>query len=559
MAVKKIHEAERYAYDIVNGKILACELMILCCKRYFNDLQQALDKGWYFDQKAALKEIVFLEMMKHTEGEWAGKQFLLEPWQKFFIWQLYGWKKADGTRRFRYAHLGIARKNGKSTFAAAIGNSMLVDVTEPRAQIYSAAVDRDQAKIVWGHAKAMVENTSLSKICKCYANAIVFEHLGSSFKPLSKETKNKDGFNPHCTIIDEYHAHPTSEINDLCESAYGSRRQPLHIWISTKGFNRTSPYYALFATHEKVLRGIINDDSTLIQVYELDKDDDWEDPANWLKCSPNLGGAVKIDYMQDRYQKAKNQPSKQPEFKVKNLNIWSDTMATWIDNDKIIACKTKLTREEFDRSLHGYEFNGGLDLASVRDITCYCRLFDVMGKKKALFRFYLPEETVAEETNVNRELYKQWAAEGWLTLTPGNVVDHDFIVADILKGSEPYRHVKSAYDRWNATDTVIDLMADGYAMNAFGQGFLSMNAPTKKLEAIILAADFEYDGNPIVPWMFSNVQLLTDPAGNTKPDKGKSTNKIDGVVALVMALGQQMIDAADTDSISGWDGTIGSV
>ena len=236
MAVKKIHEAEQYAHDVVNGKIVSCELLRLCCERYFRDLNNSLDKGWYFDAKAAEKAINFVQLMKHTEGEWAGKQFLLEPWQKFFLWQLYGWKRADGTRRFRYAHLGIARKNGKSTFAAAIGNMMLMDTTEPRAQVYSAAVDRDQAKIVWGHAAEMVRQTSLAKVCKIFKSpAITFEHMGSSFKPLSKETKNKDGFNPYCTIIDEYHAHPTSDINDLCESAYAARRQPLHIWISTKG------------------------------------------------------------------------------------------------------------------------------------------------------------------------------------------------------------------------------------------------------------------------------------------------------------------------------------
>lgn len=557
MAVKKIHEAEQYAHDVVNGKIISCELLRLCCERYFRDLNNALDKGWYFDAKAAEKAINFVQLMKHTEGEWAGKQFLLEPWQKFFLWQLYGWKRADGTRRFRYAHLGIARKNGKSTFAAAIGNMMLMDTTEPRAQVYSAAVDRDQAKIVWGHAAEMVRQTSLAKVCKIFKSpAITFEHMGSSFKPLSKETKNKDGFNPYCTIIDEYHAHPTSDINDLCESAYAARRQPLHIWISTKGFNRQSPYFQLFETHEKVLRGIIEEDSTLIQVYELDKDDDWENPANWFKCSPNLGGAVKMDYMNFRYQMAKNQPSKQPEFKVKNLNIWADTLATWIENDKVMACRTALSVEEFRRGLVGYEFNGGLDLATVRDITAYCALFVVDGKYKATWLFWLPEDTLADEINVNRALYRQWADAGWLRLTPGNVVDHDYIVRDILEFSKPYTHKGTAYDRWNSTDTVIDLMQEGFVMNPFGQGYTSMNTPTKTLEKLVLGGDLEWDGNPIVPWMFSNVTITMDAAGNQKCDKAKSTNKIDGVVALVEALGQYMIDAADPDNIGSWDGSI---
>lgn len=559
MAIKKIHEAEQYAHDILDKKILSCKLIQLTCKRYFSDLQNALDKGWYFDRKDAEKHIRLIEMLKHTEGEWAGMPLLLEPWQKFFIWQLFGWKKADGSRRFRYAHLGIARKNGKSTFAAAIGDIMLVDCTEPRAQVYSAAVDKDQAKIVFGHAAAMINSSSLRKLCKVFTNAITFEHMGSCFKPLSKETKNKDGFNPHCTIIDEYHAHPTSEINDLCESAYGSRRQPLHIWISTKGFNRNSPYYQLFETHEKVLNGILEDDSTLIQLYELDKDDDWESPDNWLKCSPNLGGAVKLDYMIDRYQKAKNQPSKQPEFKVKNLNIWADTLATWIENDKIMACSTSMTLDEFRASLRGCDFVGGLDLATVRDITAYCALFCEGGRYLATFLFWLPEETLDEETNINRALYRQWADAGWLKLTPGNVVDHDFIVRDILEFSKEYAHQGTAYDRWNSTDTVIDLQQEGFEMDAFGQGYASMNTPTKTLEKIILGGDFEFDGNPMVPWMFSNVMITMDAAGNQKCDKAKSTNKIDGVVALVQALGQYMINLTDPQNVSGWNGEIISI
>ena len=289
MGTQKKHTAEVYAEQVLSGKILTCEFVQLAVKRYFSDFEVALEKGWYFDRKAAARAIKFIESLKHTKGEWAGRKFVLEPWQQFVVWNIFGWKLADGTRRFRYVYIEIARKNGKTALSAGIGLYMLFADGESRPEVYSAATVKDQAKICFADAVEIVKATDLKNYITPYRNSIVYELKGGQFKPLSSDYGTHDGLNPSCGIIDEFHAHKDSGMFDVIKSAFGARRQPLMFIITTAGFNKAGACYAYRDNVIKVLRGVNQDDTLFGMIYTLDSDEEWDNPKMWIKSNPNLG------------------------------------------------------------------------------------------------------------------------------------------------------------------------------------------------------------------------------------------------------------------------------
>ena len=543
MAAVKKYPAEFYAEQVRSGAILVCEYVRLAVERYYADLDRALDEGRYFDKKAAMRAIHFIEKLKHTKGEWAGQRFRLEPWQQFVLWNIFGWKNADGTRRFRYAYIEIARKNGKTALSAGIGLYMLFADGESRPEVYSAATVKDQAKICFSDAVEIVKATDLKNYLTPYRNSIVYELKGGTMKPLSSDYGTHDGLNPSCGIIDEFHAHKDSGMFDVIESAFGARRQPLMFVITTAGFNKSGACYAYRENVIKVLRGVNEDDSLFGIIYTLDDKSEWDDPKMWIKANPNLGVSLSADYLADQVKDAKNRPEAVRNVMTKNVDLWVDAERTWILDDAWQKCIGTTAPAD----LKGCACWGGLDLSNVSDITAYVLLFHENDRFQLLPHFWIPEEKMREKIRKENINYDKWVAEGYVTVTPGNVIDYDFVKADILRIVADYDLRTSAYDRWNSSQTIIDLQNEGMECNPFGQGYGSMSAPTKEFEKLVLTGKIEHFGNPVLRWMLASTLVKTDPAGNIKPDKEKSTQKIDGIVAAIMALGEWMTAQANDE------------
>ena len=388
MAAVKKYPAELYAEQVRSGEILVCEYVRLAVERYYADLDRALDKGWYFDKRAAMRTIHFIEKLKHTKGEWAGQRFRLEPWQQFVLWNIFGWKNADGTRRFRYAYIEIARKNGKTALSAGIGLYMLFADGESRPEVYSAATVKDQAKICFSDAVEIVKATDLKNYLTPYRNSIVYELKGGTMKPLSSDYGTHDGLNPSCGIIDEFHAHKDSGMFDVIKSAFGARRQPLMFIITTAGFDKSGVCYAYRENVIKVLRGVNEDDSLFGIIYTLDDKSEWDDPKMWIKANPNLGVSLSADYLADQVKDAKNRPEAVRNVMTKNVDLWVDAERTWILDDVWLKCIG--TTDPAD--LKGCACWGGLDLSNVSDITAYVLLFHENDRFQLLPHFWIPED-----------------------------------------------------------------------------------------------------------------------------------------------------------------------
>ena len=393
MTTTKKYPAEIYAEQVRDGRILVCEYVRLAVRRYYADLDRALERGWHFDRRAALRAIGFIERLKHTKGEWAGRRFRLEPWQHFVLWNIFGWKNADGTRRFRYAYVEIARKNGKTALSAGVGLYMLFADGESRPEVYSAATVKDQAKICFADAVEIVRATDLKHYLTPFRNSIVYEARGGMMKPLSSDYGTHDGLNPSCGIIDEFHAHRDSGMFDVIKSAFGARRQPLMFIITTAGFNKSGACYAYRENVIKVLREVNVDDTLFCIIYTLDSNEEWDDPRMWIKSNPNLGVSLSADYLADQVRDARNRPEAVRNVMTKNLNLWVDAERTWILDDAWQKCVGTTSPDE----LRGCACWGGLDLSNVSDITAYVLLFHANDRFPLVPYFWIPEEKMLDK------------------------------------------------------------------------------------------------------------------------------------------------------------------
>ena len=489
----------------------------------------------------------FEENLTHSKGELGGKPFLLEPWQKDYIRRLFGALNGD-VRQYRTSLLAIPRKNGKSTLCAGIALKLMFD-GEPGAEIYSCAADRDQARLVFEMAKVCVENSpKLRSRLRVFRNSIVREDTHSTYKALSAEAFTKHGLNAHGIIFDELHAQPDRDLWDVMTTSTGARRQPLCVAITTAGFDRKSICWEIWRYAIAVRDGAIKDDTFLPAIYAADPEDDWTQEATWRKANPNLGVSVKLDDLRVRCQRAQDMPTEENTFKRLHLNMWTEQdtrflqMAHWAQGNK--PCPIMLD---------GRECFAGLDLASTFDTTCLCLLFQLDdGTFWAEPHFWIPEENMRERVKRDRVPYDQWAKEGKLHLTHGNVTDFDQVRADILKLTKKYNVRQVAIDRWNATQLATQLQGDGVNVLGFGQGYGSMSAPAKSLEALVVGGKLLHGGHPVLAWQASNVAIQSDHAGNIKPSKAKSNERIDGIVALTMAIGIHATATAPAPEQS-WD------
>ncbi len=535
-----MNAAEQYIKDVTEGRITVCKYVRLAIQRHLNDLKR---DDLVFDHAAGERPLKFFPELKHFKGQqFAGKPFELSGWQAFIIYSLFGWKyKESGKRRFTQSYTEISKKNGKTTLAAGIGLYMLKFDQEPGAEVYSAATSRDQAREVFDAAKAMVlKNPELQKHIQVQARSLFDTTTMSKFEPLSSDYDSFEGKNPYCAIIDEYHAHSDSLLFDNISAASVARDRSL-IWIiTTAGFNKESPCYHFRKMCIDVLEGRIQDDGLFSIIFTLDEKDDWNNPEVWIKSNPNLGVSVFPDKIQDLYQKAKNSTTSEVGFKTKNLNIWTDSSSVWIPDDRWQQCN-QISQDELLEKVKGQQCWGAIDLSTTKDISVFALLFK-LDKFYFLPFFFLPGMTMIERVRRDHVNYDKWIREGWVIETDGDVVDYDVMRAKINELAKKYKIKSIQYDRWNSSQLVTNLMSDGANMQPFGQGYQSMSNPTKELEKYILKKEFEFGGNPVMRWMNSNIEIRKDEAGNYKIDKKKSSEKVDGMVTLVMSLGGFMTD-----------------
>ena len=496
--------------------------------------------NFYFDKEAASKAINFIEIFcSHTKGELAGKPLLLEDWQKKIIGDLFGWKQENGLRKYRTALIQLPRKNGKTTLAASIICYVLFSEKERGNELYAAAGDRGQANILFSIVSNMViQNKELSSRAKVFRNSITNESKGNFFQAISSDSKTKHGYSAGCVIMDELHVQPNRDLYDTLLTSTGARIEPLFVSITTAGYNKNSIGWEVYNYAKQVQNKLIEDSSFYSAIYEADLEDDITDEEVWKKANPNYGISLRKEYMRRESQRAVDVPSYQNTFKRLMLNIWTDSETAWIGAKEWELCQGEVDLQK----LKNKECYVGLDLASTRDISALVLLFKEDEKFIIVPYFFIPEENAKKRSERDKVDYVTWIRDNHIIATNGDVADYNFIKQKILDLGKEYLIQSICYDRWNASQLVIDLQNEGVPMEPFGQGFVSMSAPSKQLEALILGKEIIHDNNPVLKWMIANTVMEEDAAGNIKPSKKKSSEKIDGTVALVMALGSYMTE-----------------
>jgi phage terminase large subunit-like protein len=564
---------KQYAEDVGSGKILANRLVRLACKRHLRDLEDGPSRGLFFDHKTANRAIEFFpKLLVFYEGEWDNKPFVLMPWQKFIVGNLFGWKSEDGFRRFRTAYIEASKGAGKTPLASGIGLYGLVMDDEPGCEIYSAATTRDQAGILFRDAKAFVEGSpALLRRLTVDKNNIAYTEKNSYFRPLSSEHRGLDGKRPHIALIDEIHEHPNALVVDKMRAGTKGRRQALIVEITNSGYDRHSVCYQHHEHSEKILEGVFENDSWFAYITGLDvcekcsadgktipvdgcpDCDSWKDESKWIKANPSLDVIIPRKYLREQVAEASEMPSKENIVKRLNFNIWTESVTKWLSLEKWNACGDAVDPE----ALKGRTCYGGLDLSSTTDITAWVLVFPpekIGGKYSVLCRFFIPEDNMRERSRRDHVPYDLWTKQGFITATPGGIIDYAFVLDQIRKDAEYYDIAELAFDRWGSQKITTDLQDIGFEVEGkksliqFGQGFASMAAPTKELEKMVLSGEIAHGGNPVMTWMISNAVVRTDPAGNMKVDKSKSTERVDGVIGLVMGIARAMLKN-DTTSI----------
>lgn len=527
-----------YARDVVEGRAVAGPWVRLACQRHLRDLEEGPARGLSFDVQLAARAMAFIECLTLADGQFAGQPFRLSPFQAFVVGSLFGWLAPDGFRRFRTAYVEIAKGNGKTPLAAGIALYLMLADGEAGAEVYAAAVSRDQAKICFRDIKRFAEaSPALMRRLEVNEQNIAYPATGSYIRPVSSEGRGLDGKRVHAAVIDELHEHPTSIVVDKMRAGTKQRRQALIFEITNSGYDRHSVCWDHHDYSTKVLQGVVENDAWFAYVAALDEGDDWlNDPTCWVKSNPNLGVSITEKYLQEQVAEARDMPSKRNIVARLLFCVWTEQSSVWMPIEHWDKCAEPFDLEE----LRGRECFGGLDLASTADIAAFVLVFPplVYGERwHVLPRFWCPRENIRLRAKRDGVPYDRWADEGLITATEGNVIDYAFIRDAIQRDAEQFRIKAIAFDRWNSTHLVQELQADGFTMMGFGQGFASMAAPVRELQKLILGEQLAHGGHAVLRWMMSNVAALQDPAGNTKFDKSKSGDKIDGLVALAMGLG----------------------
>ncbi|UWZ84643.1 terminase large subunit [Occallatibacter riparius] len=550
--------AEKYIADVLAGRILTSQHVRRQIERHQRDLKDGAKRGLVFNREAAQDVIDFFPLfLEHYEGEWNGKPFELRPDQQAMLWILYGWKWADtGYRRFKYAYVEQGRGTGKSPLAAGLCIYEFFAFGEPGAQVYIAATDKATAKVVFNAAKQMVENSDYlrARITERGVNNMAIPETASFMEPVSSEDKNLLGRRPSFTVLDELHVHSSSGVWDVFDSASGKRPNSLMFAITNSGFNRETVCWKKREYVVKVLQGIIPDDTWFGWVCGLDEEDikdpnGWKNEKNWIKACPALGVIIRIEQMRRMAEQAANDPSALNTFLRYQMCVWTSGHSNWMPMDKWDLCNDPID----PAALRGRKCIGGLDLSTTIDISAFVLLFPPAPDDplwRVLPWFFLPKEAIEKRAKKDQVPYDVWERQGLFTLTEGDVIDYDFIRAKVNEVAGEYEIQEIAYDPYNAQQIVTQLTGDGFTMVPIRQGFLTLNAPTKRLMELVLTHLFAHGGNAVLRWMASNVIVSTDAAGSIKPDKSLIREKIDGIVAIITALARAIVAPEDDGYIS---------
>lgn len=518
----------------------------------------------HIDETKADNAVKFINSLKHTKSPFYGQPFNLIEWEEKIIRDIFGTLNDDNTRQYRTAFIEIAKKNGKSELGAAVALLMLAADDEMGAEVYSAAMNRDQASMVFDVAAGMTyQSPVLSKHLKVIDSRkrIVFYDTSSYYQVLSADVPSKHGNNPHGVIFDELHAQKTRQLWDvLTFDASIARKQPLLFIITTAGSDRNSICYEQYDYAKKVAKGIIDDPTFYSAIFELDENDDWNDEENWKKANPSMGVTFSLSDVRKSYKKAKEIPANENLFKRFRLNQWTSTETRWMQIEKwdesnqvVIDGKTINIDVDPDK-LKGKVCYAGLDLSSTTDISAFVLMFpinetdekeDIITVYKVIPLFFIPADNIENRKKSNNLIYDnlvKWVQQGFIIATPGNVIDYKYIEDTIYQYAKEFEIEEIAYDPWNATMLTQRLAENGMTMVEVRQGFASLSAPTKQLETLILQKKIHHGGNPVLRWMFDNVMVIQDQQGNLKPNKEKSHEKIDGVLALIMAISRAMVN-----------------
>jgi phage terminase large subunit-like protein len=494
-----------------------------------------------FDRAEADRACEFFpRFLRHIKGEWAGKPLVPDRWQRDrIIRPLFGTKRrADGRRRYRTGYFEIPKKNGKSTLSGGLANFLLFSDGEPGAEVYSAAADKEQARIVFGAAKAMAQaSPELASRAKFYKDAIEVPRTGSVYRCLSADAFTKDGINPHAVIFDELHQQKNRELWDILTKSQVARRQPLTIAITTAGTDSTTICGEQHEYAENLLAGSLEDDTFLAVIYAAHKDEDWTDPKVWAKANPGLGVSVKREMLEMECTRAKASPAAENAFRRFHLNQWVEQEERWISILKWNECAGPPIDE---KALRGRRCFLGIDLSTKIDITSTALLFaEPDGSYLWLPRFWVPKEGLLERERTWRVPLTRWVEQGLITATPGDIIDYDFIEQQLLEDCRTFDVIEGGFDPWNAIQlcTNLRVKALGDRLLECRQGFATLSEPTKELEARVLSRRIRHGGNPVLKWMAGNAVAVSDPAGNQKIAKPKknSPKKVDGLVAGVVA------------------------
>lgn len=582
-----------YAEHVLAGKIITGKWVRLACQRHLNDLAQAEQKGLVWNLKKALHCIDFIEQMLYLED---GSPFLLEPFQKFIVGSCFGWYQTNGFRRFRTAYVEQGKGSGKTPLASAVGIYGMIADGQPAAEIYAAAVTREQALICFKDARRMVESSpEIAELVTIGVGNLAVESTHSLFRPVSSEHKALDGKRVHMAVIDELHEHLTDMVVNKMRAGTKRQRNALIFEITNSGVDRHSVCWQHHEYSIKLLQTILTDESWFAYVAGLDpcpaceaegKDqpnplcdecDDWRKEETWEKANPGLGTILPIEYLREQVTTAMNMPSQENIVRRLNFCQWTEQSTKFFSMDTWDNCD--LAKIDM-AALHGRECFAGLDLASTVDIAALVLVFPPLSTENyytILPYFFVPEDNVAERKKRDKVDYDVWIRQGWMIATEGMVVDYDAIRAvisgpDVLRSYAP--HLEAGYhanlkqwnvpekglqsvfkireivkDRWNSTQIGTQLQGDGFTVVDFGQGFASMTAPMKALEAFLKSQEINHGGNPVLRWMASNMAAAQDAPGNLKPDREKSSEKIDGIVAMLMGLARAMVTPVNKGSV----------
>ncbi|MFD1292656.1 terminase large subunit [Lutibacter holmesii] len=540
----------KYAAAVRTGEIIAGKRIKQAVERFYTWIETADDDGYYLDHQKGLQVINFFHVfLIHTKGKMAGKPFILSPFQQFTLYNLFGWLENTSQgqiRRINNVYEKIGKKNGKTAVMAGVGLYCMSFDLEYGAEIYVGATKEDQAKLCFNQAADFINRSSALKTMgfSTYQRELKFKKYGSSFKPLGGDSKTQDGINAHLAIIDEYHSHRDDSVKENLESSMAARIQPIVYTITTAGVNIAGVCKKFEESCENILDGTAKDDHFFIMMHDLDADDDWQLIENWTKANPNMGVSVEKSFLIKEYNKAKNQPSKIPNFKTKHLNMWVDAPEIWIPSE--IWKRNNVEVEDYEALFRKKAMKFGCyaatDLSTRIDLTALVYLTnpDEDGNRFVKLFAFCPSDNIDQRSKEDAVPYRYWADAGYLTATPGNVIDYEEIKKTTLHHHFKYHTVRNEFDQWNAEQLRNDLAQLGVETSFFSQSIGVISEPTKELEKLVYEGKIKHDGNPILEWALSGCVIYKDANENIKVHKGRShagVKRVDPIIALIMALG----------------------